>query len=67
MAIIEPENESLLFWIVTFSFLGLLRVFTTLCKDRFDYVCFFIFFFTTKNFLIVFFQVNQFKRSFRTT
>jgi E3 ubiquitin-protein ligase AMFR len=38
LAIIEPEDLELIFWIGCFSIIGLLRIMTTLCKDRFDYV-----------------------------
>jgi hypothetical protein len=37
-AILEPRWEELLIWIAWFTILGFLRVFSMLCRDRFEYV-----------------------------
>jgi len=38
-AILEPRWEELLSWTAWFTILGFLRVFSMLCRDRFEYVC----------------------------
>lgn len=37
-AILEPRWEELLIWTAWFTILGFLRVFSMLCRDRFEYV-----------------------------
>jgi len=37
-AILEPRWEELLIWTAWFTILGFLRVFSMLCRDRFDFV-----------------------------
>ena len=37
-AILEPKWEELLIWTTWFTILGFLRIFSMLCRDRFEYV-----------------------------
>ena len=37
-AILEPKMEELLIWTAWFTAIGYLRIFSMLCRDRFEYV-----------------------------
>ncbi|KAL1917213.1 uncharacterized protein VTP21DRAFT_4869 [Calcarisporiella thermophila] len=39
-AILEPKWEDLMIWISWFTILGFLRIFSMLCRDRFEYLAF---------------------------